>query len=427
MDIGSWIGLGLSLLTLGLVVYVAVRPAPPDSHSRETLDRLERMERLLDRLQRVEPLVERLDPLLRAEMSTLRGEQAKRSMELTETIDRRLNEMRESVALRLQAIQTDNSEKLEKMRQTVDEKLHKTLEERLGQSFKLVSERLELVQKGLGEMQSLAVGVGDLKRVLTNVKTRGTMGEYQLGAILEQILSQEQYEANVRTNPHSMDVVEYAIRLPGKDADGGTVFLPVDSKFPVESYYLLMDAYDTGLPDEIESKRKGLEAAIKKSAKDIHDKYIYPPDTTDFGILFVPVEGLYAEVVRRPQLLEALQRDFKIVVAGPTTFAALLNSLQMGFRTLAIEKRSSEVWKLLAAVKTEFGKFGGVLESAQKKLSAAGDDLEKLVGTRSRKIIRQLGKVDQMKPPEVKDALLPGGVGEDDDLDGGPAEEGEEP
>ena len=335
---------------------------------------------------------------------------------MIETVDRKISELRDSVAVKLREIQEDNSKKLEKMRETVDEKLHKTLEERLGQSFALVSERLELVQKGLGEMQNLAIGVGDLKKVLTNVKTRGTMGEYQLGAILEQILSSDQYAANVRTNPHSQDVVEFAIRLPGKDSDGGCVYLPVDSKFPIESYYLLLEAYDTGSPEEIEAKRKGLEAAIKKSARDIHDKYIYSPDTTDFGILFVPVEGLYAEVVRRPQLLEVLQRDMKIVVAGPTTFAALLNSLQMGFRTLAIEKRSSEVWRLLAAVKTEFGKFGAVLDSAQKKINSAGSELEKLVGARSKKIINQLGKVDQMKPLESKKTRLIGAVNLLDDM-----------
>ena len=426
MDAVSWIALGISLATLGLVAYVAFRPSAPDPRLRDVLQRLDRLERSLERLVRLETMVERLDPLLRSEVSTLRGEQTNQLTQLIRTnnesiatlgrtIDRQLQEIRETVALRLQAMQADNADKLEKMRQTVDEKLHRTLEERLGQSFALVSERLELVQKGLGEMQTLAVGVGDLKKVLTNVKTKGLMGEYQLGAILEQILSPEQYAANVRTDPGSQEVVEFAIRLPGKEGDGDCVYLPVDSKLPLEPYYRLQDAYEAGAPEETEIRRKVLEASIRRSARDIHDKYLRPPGTTDFGILFVPLEGLYAEVCRSPGLLESLQRDYKIVVAGPTTFAALLNSLQMGFRTLAIEKRSSEVWRLLAAVKTEFLRFGGVLESARKKLDAAGDDLEKLVGARSRKILKHLGQVDRMKPEEAEATLQldPGGDAEE--------------
>ena len=257
-------------------------------------------------------------------------------------------------------------QKLEKMRETVDEKLHKTLEERLGQSFKLVSERLEAVQKGLGEMQVLANGVGDLKNVLSNVKTRGLLGEIQLGNILEQIMSSEQYEANVITRKGASEVVEFAIKLPGRDDSGTPVYLPIDAKFPQADYLRLQNAFESGDKSMIDSETKNLVAAIKKSAKDIRDKYLDPPHTTDFGIMFLPVEGLYAEVVRQEDLLVTLQRDYKVIVTGPTTLAAMLNSLQMGFKTLAIQKRSSEVWNVLAAVKGEFAKFGGVLEKARK-------------------------------------------------------------
>lgn len=287
-------------------------------------------------------------------------------------------------------------QKLEKMRETVDEKLHKTLEERLGQSFQLVSDRLEAVQKGLGEMQSLASGVGDLKKVLSNVKTRGVLGEIQLGNILEQIMAPEQYEANVKTKTGSNDLVEFAIKLPGKDDNGKEVYLPIDAKFPQEDYVRLQTAYDTGDIAGIESANKALANSIKKFAKDIKDKYIDPPYTTDFGIMFLPIEGLFAEVVRQPELVSFLQRESKIIVTGPTTLAAMLNSLQMGFRTLAIQKRSSEVWQILGAVKTEFGKFGNVLEKAQKKLSEANKEIDDLVGVRTRQMIYKLRKVEEL-------------------------------
>jgi DNA recombination protein RmuC len=294
--------------------------------------------------------------------------------------------------------------KLEKMRETVDEKLHKTLEERLGQSFKLVSDRLEAVQKGLGEMQSLANGVGDLKKVLTNVKTRGVLGEIQLGNILEQIMAPEQYEANVKTKSGSNDHVEFAIKLPGKDENGKEVYLPIDAKFPQEDYVRLQTAYDLGDTQGIESANKSLVNSVKKFAKDIRDKYIDPPHTTDFGIMFLPIEGLFAEVVRQPELVALLQREYKIIVTGPTTLAAMLNSLQMGFKTLAIQKRSSEVWQILGAVKTEFGKFGSVLERAQKKINDANKDLDNLVGTRTRLLLSKLKKVEEM--PSADSVLL---------------------
>lgn len=287
-------------------------------------------------------------------------------------------------------------DKLEKMRETVDEKLQSTLEKRLGESFKLVSDRLEVVHKGLGEMQSLAMGVGDLKKVLSNVKTRGILGEIQLGRILDQILTKEQYDINVVTKHGSRDNVEFAIRLPGKDDSNEVVYLPMDSKFPLDVYHNLVDAYETGDSKLIEDAYKKLETSIKKSAKDIRDKYIDPPYTTDFGIMFLPIEGLYAEVVKRTNLVEILQREYRINVTGPTTLAALLNSLQMGFKTLAIEKRSSEVWKVLGAVKTEFGKFEDVLKATQKKLTQASSDLDKLVGTRTKQINKKLMDVESL-------------------------------
>ena len=296
-------------------------------------------------------------------------------------------------------------EKLEKMRETVDEKLQSTLEKRLGESFKLVSDRLEIVHKGLGEMQSLAMGVGDLKKVLSNVKTRGTLGEIQLSRILDQILTKDQYDINVVTKHGSRDNVEFAIRLPGKDDSNEVIYLPMDSKFPLDVYHNLVDAYDTGDSKLIEEAYKKLETSIKKSAKDIRDKYIDPPYTTDFGIMFLPIEGLYAEVVKRTNLVEILQREYRINVTGPTTLAALLNSLQMGFKTLAIEKRSSEVWKVLGAVKTEFGKFEDVLKATQKKLTQASSDLDKLVGTRTKQINKKLMDVESLSN-EVTETIM---------------------
>ena len=285
---------------------------------------------------------------------------------------------------------------LEKMRITVDEKLQNTLEKRLGESFKMVNDRLEQVYKGLGEMQNLATGVGDLKKVLSNVKTRGVLGEIQLERILEQFLGVEQYSKNVITKKGSRETVEFAIKLPGKDEVNESIYLPLDAKFPLDIYNKLIDAYEEGNQNLIDSASKELERFIKKSAKDIRDKYIDPPNTTEFGILFLPTEGLYAEVIKRQQLVEDLQRDYKINITGPTTLIALLNSLQMGFKTLAIEKHSSEVWKVLGAVKTEFTKFESVLNAAQSKLNQASSEIDKLVGTRTRQINRKLKNVEQL-------------------------------
>ncbi len=323
---------------------------------------------------------------------------------LTQSNEQRLEKMRLTVEEKLKSLQEDNSQKLEKMRETVDEKLHATLEKRLGESFKLVSERLELVHKGLGEMQSLAVGVGDLKKVLSNVKTRGILGEFQLGSILEQILAPEQYAKNVATKKGSRENVEFAIVLPGRDDNGAVVYLPLDSKFPVENYHTLLEAYEHGDHTALEEASRQLDATIKKCAKDIRDKYLDPPNTTDFGIMFLPFEGLYAEVVKRTGLIEILQRDFKVIITGPTTLAAILNSLQMGFRTLAIEKRSSEVWTLLSAVKTDFGKFGDILEKTQKKLQEASNTIED-AAKKSRTIEKKLKDVQVLTTADAPNLL----------------------
>jgi DNA recombination protein RmuC len=309
---------------------------------------------------------------------------------------------------------TSTELKLEKMRETVDEKLQKTLETRLGQSFELVSKQLESVQKGLGEMQSLAQDVGGLKRVLSNVKTRGVLGEIQLGNILEQILAPEQYETNVKTKRSSGDHVEFAIKLPGRDEDGGSVYLPIDAKFPQEAYHLLQQAYDEGNMTKVDEAVKILVRSIKTFAKDIRDKYLDPPYTTDFGIMFLPIEGLYAEVIRHTDLVEQLQREFKIIVTGPTTLAAILNSLQMGFKTLAIQKRSSEVWRILGEVKTEFGKFGDVLKKAQQKITEANTEIDRLVTTRTNVLTRKLRAVQEL-PAADENKLIEEGLLFDED------------
>ena len=295
--------------------------------------------------------------------------------------------------------------RLEEIRQTVDEKLQQTLNERISQSFRLVNEQLANVQKGLGEMQSLAQDVGGLKRVLSNVKTRGNIGEIQLSMLLEQLLAPEQYEANVHTRKGSDAVVEFAVKLPGKDDTREFVYLPIDAKFPKDVYEQLLDAYDAADPQQIEFAGKQLETTIKKMAKDISEKYLAPPATTDFGIMFLPFEGIYAEVVRRSALLEDLQRTYKVVVTGPTTLAAILNSLQMGFRTLAIQKHSGEVWTILGAVKKEFEKMGGMLEKAQRNLQTANGQIEEVLGTRTRAIQRRLKDVDTLSDREARSIL----------------------
>ena len=313
-----------------------------------------------------------------------------------------LNAIRATVQDQLSAMQKDNHAQLDQMRQTVDEKLQKTLNDRITQSFQLVNERLQEVYTGLGEMRTLASGVGDLKKVLSNVKTRGILGEYQLGAIISEILAPEQYEENVATKPGSANRVEFAVRLPGDD--GKCVYLPIDAKFPGDTYAALADAYESGDPAQIAAAQSALELRIKGCAKDIRDKYIDPPNTTDFAIMFLPFEGLYAEVVRMG-LLDALQRQYRVNIAGPTTFAALLNSLQMGFRTLAIQKRSGEVWNVLGAVKTEFETFGDVLTKAQQRIEQTSQELDKLVGVRTRKINSKLRAVSSLPAEDTRKLL----------------------
>jgi DNA recombination protein RmuC len=325
---------------------------------------------------------------------------------LTQSNEQRFEQLRLALEARLAAMQADNASKLEEMRKTVDEKLHATLEQRLGDSFKLVSERLELVHKGLGEMQTLAAGVGDLKKVLTNVKTRGTWGEVQLAALLDQVLTAEQYEKNVITRPKGNERVEFAIRLPGREMgeDERPVWLPIDAKFPMEDYQRLVEAQERADPVAVEVASRALEMRLRDEAKKIRDKYVEPPYTTDFAILYLPTEGLYAEALRRAGLADGLQRDFRVSIAGPTTLAALLNSLQMGFRTLAIEKRSSEVWRVLGAIKTEFGKFGEILEATRKKLEQATRSIES-AGVRTRQIERKLQGVESLPVVEAQASL----------------------
>jgi DNA recombination protein RmuC len=323
---------------------------------------------------------------------------------LTQMNEQKLERMREAVEKQLHMLREDNGSKLEEMRKTVDEKLNQTLEKRLGESFKLVSERLEMVHRGLGEMQTLASGVGDLKRVLSNVKTRGIWGEIQLENLLEQILTIEQYAKNVATIPGSNDRVEFAIKLPGRDTQESIVWLPIDAKFPQEDYQRLLEAQDQANAVLAEEAAKALENRIKGEAKDIANKYVCVPHTTEFAILFLPIEGLYAEVLRRPGLCDTIMRNYKVIIAGPTTLSALLNSLQMGFRTLAVEKRSSEVWSLLGVVKTEFGKFGDLLDKTHKKLQEASNSID-VAARKSRTIERKLKNVQELPQDEALDLL----------------------
>jgi DNA recombination protein RmuC len=325
-------------------------------------------------------------------------------------LDERFERLKIAVEGRLTAMQADNAKKLEEMRLTVDEKLHATLEQRLGESFKLVSDRLEQVHRGLGEMQTLATGVGDLKRMLTNVKTRGTWGEVQLATLLEQLLTADQFACNVAVQPNSNERVDFAIRLPGK-GDGAVVWLPIDAKFPIEDYQRLIDAQERGDAPAVEEASRAIELRLRAEARSIREKYIAPPHTTDFAFLYLPIEGLYAEALRRPGLAEALQRDCRVSLAGPTTLSAMLNSLQMGFRTLAIEQRSAEVWAVLGAVKTEFGKFGESLAHTRKKLEEASNSIGK-AETRTRVLTRRLREVEALPVGESEQLL--GAV----DLDG---------
>ena len=334
---------------------------------------------------------------------------SKRLGEMTDSNRKALDGVRATIDARLIELQAGNEKKLEQMRVTVDEKLQSTLEKRLGESFKLVSDQLESVQKGLGEMQSLATGVGDLKRVLTNVKARGTWAEVQLGALLEEILTPAQFERNVHVEPGSREMVEYAVKLPGpKDDPSSCVYLPIDSKFPQEDYVRVQEAADSGDAEAARLATEGLARSIRLEAQSIHDKYVKPPHTTDFGIMFLATEGLYAEVVRQPALVEDLQQRYRVVVAGPTTLSALLSSLRMGFQTLAIEQQAVEVWRVLGAVKTEFGKFGSVLDKVKRQLDTAGRTIDE-TGRRTRAMERRLRGVEQLPDDEADLVLSIGG------------------
>jgi DNA recombination protein RmuC len=403
------ISLALNVIFIALLAF-AQSGGRGGRDDRERLERVVREEFVVSRREHNDAQRHLSDSLL-ARMSDIANLQAgqievfsRQLMALTQSNESKLERMREIVEERLKLMQADNNRQLEVMRATVDEKLHATLEKRLGESFRLVSERLELVHKGLGEMQSLAAGVGDLKRVLTNVKTRGIWGEIHLASLLEQILTPDQYDRNVATKPGSGERVEFAIRLPGREQGEKPVWLPIDAKFPQEDYQRLLDAQEQANPVLAEEAARGLEARVKMEARSIKEKYIDPPHTTDFAILFLPVEGLFAEVLRRPGLGDQLQRDYRVVVTGPTTLAALLSSLQMGFRTLAVEKRSSEVWTLLGAVKTEFGRFGDMLEKTQKKLQEASNSIE-TAAQKSRTIERKLRTVQELPAPEAAATL----------------------
>ena len=407
--------LGLLGLNLALLAWLALRSGRGDggAHERrhaETLAQMERLEReLRDELGR-QAQASRAD--LAGFQQTLLAQGAESARTQNEQLgqlalrnEQRLGEVRAAVQEQLKALQEGNERKLEQMRATVDEKLHATLEQRLGESFKQVAERLEQVHQGLGEMQGLARDVGSLNRVLTNVKTRGIYGEVQLAGLLEQVFTPQQYAANVETVPGSGARVEFAIRLPGRGDDGTTLWLPIDAKFPREDYERLLEAQDRADPQAAEAAARSIEARLKAEARTIREKYVAAPHTTDFAILFVPTEGLYAEALRRPGLVEALQREHRVSLTGPTTLLATLSSLQMGFRTLALEKRSAEVWQVLGAVKTEFGKFGDVLAKTKKKLSEAASTID-AAEVRTRAMARQLKGVESL-PEAQAQALLP--------------------
>ena len=402
LDIIIIVLLVIAVVMLGIVILNQLKKASDNSNSEE-FKRLEQTIRNEQSALRQElssstqMSVKNLGDMIAASQNAYAISQSKSLAQLEErlktfslTNEQQLDNIRHSVENRLNYIQEDNNKKLEEMRKTVDERLQQSIEEKMNRSFSLVNERLEQVYKGLGEMQSLAVGVGDLKKVLSNVKTRGILGEIQLSAILSEILSPEQYEENVATKKGSKNVVEFAVKLPSDDDK--FIYLPIDSKFPGDTYAALRDAIDEGDKIKIDLAAKALITRIKSEAKDIHDKYIDPPYTTEFAIMFLPFDGLYSEAVNRG-LVEILQRDYKVNIAGPSTMAALLNSLQMGFKTLAVQKRSAEVWEILGAVKQEFDKFGDVLEATQQRLDQANKELDKLVGVRTRQIQRKLKDV----------------------------------
>lgn len=420
--IGVYVGLTLIFILLVIVIFVLMNKNS-SNHSAKQLTELNKIQFTMnkfDQILRAEFLnnrselaqnlhsfeekfhynIKELNELQRQKFLDLNAKQEQIRLET----ENKLEKIRETVEQKLKLLQEDNHKKLEEMRHTVDEKLQSTLEKRFNDSFTLISERLELVHKGLGEMQTLANSVGDIKKVMTNVKSRGVLGEYQLANILEDLLTNEQYAKNVKTKSNSGAIVEFAIKMPNNQNLEKVLWLPIDSKFPKEDYELLVDAYDEGNLERIDELKKSFRNSIIKNAKDIREKYLDPPNTTEYGIMFLPFESLFAEVLRIPGLFEQIQKDYKVTITGPTTLSALLSSLQMGFRTLAIEKRSSEVWDVLSVVKTEFEKFGVVLEKTKKKLQEASNTIDQ-AGVRSRAIERQLRKVQELPSPENKQLI----------------------
>ena len=413
-ELAAWLPTLLSAIAIGLLILVIRKLSKPSDDRFGELIRAEfrssrkesgeasrglREEVAGAQKSSSETVVKTIGEMAKSQQQSLNSAE-NRVKSLTESNEARLDKLRETLAGQMKTLQESNEKKLDQMRQTVDEKLQNTLEKRLGQSFKIVSERLEAVQRGLGDMQNLAIGVGDLKRMLTNVKARGTWGEFQLGDILEQILAPSQYAKNVQPKAGSSETVEYAVRLPGERGDEkSVVWLPIDSKFPQEDYQRLVDAEEIADSDAVDKSKGALIRAIEKSAKDISSKYIDPPQTTDFAIMFLPTEGLYSEVLRHPGLVEKLQNEYRVVIAGPTTLSALLSSLRMGFSTLAIEKRSSEVWTILAAVKTEFGKFGEILAKVKKQLDTASSTIDQ-TSVRTRSMERKLREVEELPAKE---------------------------
>lgn len=420
--IGVYIGLTLIFILLVIIIFVLMNKNS-SNHSVQQLSELNKIQFTMnkfDQILRAEFLnsrselaqnlnsfeekfqynIKELNELQRQKFLDLNAKQEQIRLET----ENKLEKIRETVEQKLKLLQEDNHKKLEEMRHTVDEKLQSTLEKRFNDSFTLISERLELVHKGLGEMQTLANSVGDIKKVMTNVKSRGVLGEYQLANILEDLMTNDQYEKNVKTKSNSGAIVEFAIKMPNNQNLEKVLWLPIDSKFPKEDYELLVDAYDEGNLERINELKKSFRNSIIKNAKDIKEKYLDPPNTTEYGIMFLPFESLFAEVLRIPGLFEQIQKDYKVTITGPTTLSALLSSLQMGFRTLAIEKRSSEVWDVLGVVKTEFEKFGVVLEKTKKKLQEASNTIDQ-AGVRSRAIERQLRKVQELPSPENKQLI----------------------
>jgi len=403
------IALGALLLLVLLRLKALAQSVGDGSDTRTRLDTLAAQNERLERELRAELARSRSESaqaaqIARSEISSSLHQQSERLANLTHSNEQRLEAVRASVEQRLEALRTDNAQKLDQMRATVDERLQATLEHRLGESFKLVSDRLDQVHKGLGEMHTLAAGVGDLKRILVNVKSRGGWGEVQLGTLLAEMLAPSQYAKNVATRPGEDARVEYAIKFPGRGKDGVPCWLPIDAKFPLEDYQRLQDAIERADVAAVDSSRKALEDFFKVEARKIRDKYVEPPHTTDFAILFIPTEGLYAEALSRPGLADSLQRDFRVMLAGPTNLMAFLNSLQLGFRTLAIEQRSTEVWRVLGAVKAEFGKFGELLAKTKEKLDSVGKTLDE-AGRKSTTIVRKLREVEALPATEAESVL----------------------